>query len=482
MSDTGTSAFKLNPEQMDTTVDAFKGLVPDGGELVGGLRKGPIGFAGAVASIIEGDATEQLAEDDRNMDKLAEQLAEPLGAGVEEYNKHVQDGKQAIADIQSALAPADSDPDPIGTRFQMIQAFADASLEAAKDEIEAHGRREEVTLLNQNATPQQIAAAKLRTRAKIKLLDERKSFFDGSGLMLLEQAARRKAQPQLKADDETATAAKSKAMAANQDLRTEIQHLQNQLGKGEHGEHDPVYVVDQNRIAEAQHLLDDAKEAKRRSIAYLPRANYMPDDWQQMIDAFDQEITEIQEALQQAQHTVQSKQDRLSLLQGQVDDSTQRQADATALAENKNDEAAKNQRRIDELPRKIVVARLKELMQQASDAKVAAYDAETDKQLQAPPTANPEQAGLNITPDFNQASRNIPINFPSGAGAAGGRRVDPDRLNDILSGLILEQDALKKSLAESQKKQARMEQEIEELQRGQDLHTRQIRSANSNRF
>ena len=101
-----------------------RGLVPDAGELVRVVcGKGPIGFTGAVASIIEGDATEQLAEDDRNMDKLAEQLAEPLGAGVEEYNKHVQDGKQAIADMQSALAPANSDPDPIGTRFQMIQGI-----------------------------------------------------------------------------------------------------------------------------------------------------------------------------------------------------------------------------------------------------------------------------------------------------------------------------------------------------------------------
>jgi len=105
-------------------------------------------------------------------------------------------------------------------------------------------------------------------------------------------------------------------------------------------------------------------------------------------------------------------------------------------------------------------------MQQFSNAEVAATDAQTDKTLASLPPAV-----------FGQ-----PLNFPGGAGAAGGRRVDPDRLNDILSGFILEQDALKKSLAESQKKQAQMEQEIEELQRGHKLHTRQIRSANSNRF
>ena len=121
-------------------------------------------------------------------------------------------------------------------------------------------------------------------------------------------------------------------------------------------------------------------------------------------------------------------------------------------------------------------------MRQASNAKVAAYDAETYKQLETPPAGNPDQGGLNFTPDLNPAARNIPVNFPGSRGAAGGRRVDPDRLNDILSGLILEQDALKKSLADSQKKQARMEHEIEDLQRGHELHTRQIRSANSNRF
>jgi hypothetical protein len=477
------SSLEFNSDQMDQSADTLKGLLPDAGELVGGASKGPIGFTGAVASIIKGHVLGDLADQDKAMDQLAEVLATPLGAGIADYNKHVHDAKQAVADLQSALAHAGTDTDPIGTQFKMFRAFADVFIEGAKKEVEAQGRREEATLLRQNATPQQIITARQQTRAKITWLDERKSFFDGSGLLTMEQAVRQQAKTRLDADSKAAVLAQQQAAAKNEDQQKQIQQLKNETGQGDLRDKDPAYIEDQKQIADLRADLDQAEADKQHAIEEAGRSGATPEELQAIIKYHDEQlISKAQKEFEKLRKDFEKKPGLLAQLEREEDEFVRQQAEATAYENQKVQEAKNNQARLDQLPGEIAYARFLEQMQRTFDAQVEATDTQTDQILATPPPANPDQGGLSFTPDLNPSARILPLNFPGGTGAAGGRRLDPERLNDILAGLMLEQDALKKSLAESQKKQAQMEREIQDLQQGQKRHDGQIRSANFNRF
>jgi hypothetical protein len=298
-----------------------------------------------------------------------------------------------------------------------------------------------------------------QTRAKIKSLDELQDFFDGSGLLMLEKAVRQQAKTQLDADSQAAVLAQQQITARNEDRQKEIQQFTNETGQGGLGKQNRVYSSDQKRIAEAEAEVEKAKAVEAQAISQTNPSDYSPEAWRKFLAPYDEKIADEQQKLEDIKTQVEHKQVHLSELKANSDEANRQEANATVSVEQKTEEATKNDRRLDELPDDIAEAQFKERMQRAFNAQTEATDAQTDKTLASLP---PAVFGV--------------------AGAAGGRRVDPDRLNDILAGLILEQDALKKSLAESQKKQARMEQEIEELQRGQKLHAGQIRSANSNRF
>jgi hypothetical protein len=439
--------------------DAFKEYFPDSAGLITGAMSGPIGFTLAAAGVIYRHTTEHLAEQGKEFDELAELLAKPLGASIEDYNRHVEEGKKAVAKLQATLAHAGTDTDPIGTHFMMVRAFMDVFVEGMKNEVAAKGRNWEATLLSQNATSQQVVAARQKIHAIVESLDEIKNFFDGSGLLLLEQAVRQNAQPQLTAGSTAAVLAAQQVKNKNENRKTEALQLKNETGQGALAEQDQAFVSDQKQVADARDELERLKQVQQANVDKARESGASDDDVQEISHRYDQEIFEAEQTLKGVENYVEGKKNHLSQLENAQGPLDAQEADATVIAAQKSEEAAKNQHRLDVLPTDIVFAQFLEQIRRASNTKVAAYDAQTDKTLASLPPA-----------------------VFGGTGSAGGRRVDPDRLNDILAGLILEQDALKKSLAESRKKQAQMERDIEELQRGQDLHAGQIRSANANRF
>jgi hypothetical protein len=244
--------LKLNPEQIDSGADFLKEIAPDAGILAGGATKGATGIATALALIFYRHMTEDLAEQGKEWDKLAEILAKPMGATASDYDKHANDARQAVANFQASIAHAGTDPDPIGTKFRLIKIFSVTFIEGVKNELESQGGLEEAKLLSQNATSQQIVAAREQRRAKIGSLNELEGFFNGSGLLMLEQTARQNIQPQLNAGSTTAILAQQKATAANEDQQKEIQNLKNATGRGDLGPKDPVYLFYQTKLEETQ--------------------------------------------------------------------------------------------------------------------------------------------------------------------------------------------------------------------------------------
>ena len=224
--------FGVTKDDVTDTVEGLKDYVPDAGILLGGVLGGPIGLTLAVSDVIKRHTIDKWEEEGRELDELAELLARPLGASVEDFNKHVEEAKLGTAKLESALTHAGTDLDPIGTRFQRIKAFADVYLDVLRKQVEKKGKQEVDELRKQNVGPEKIAAARQQTRAKVKWLAEQTAFFDGSGLMQLELEARKDAKSQLKKDAESAKNAKDTAKTKNDNLNKEIQDLLDQTGQG----------------------------------------------------------------------------------------------------------------------------------------------------------------------------------------------------------------------------------------------------------
>ena len=82
---------------VNETVDVFKEYAPDAGVLMGGLLGGPIGIALAISDVVKRHTIDKWDEEGRELDELAEVLAKPLGADIEDYNRHAHEAKLATS-------------------------------------------------------------------------------------------------------------------------------------------------------------------------------------------------------------------------------------------------------------------------------------------------------------------------------------------------------------------------------------------------
>jgi len=459
--------------------DVLEEYLPDVGEIANAVLKGgPINIASGIIDVIKRHSDKREAE----LDELAELLAKPLGASIEDFNIHAEEAKRGTAELESKLAHAGTDTDPIATRFQRIKAFADVYLGTLMTQVQHKGAQEVVELQRQNASPDKIIAARQETRAKIKWLADQKAFFDGSGLLQLELEVRQDARVQLKTVALSAKDAKDKAIAKNDNLLKNIHDLLDQTGNGFYGDKDRTFITDKKRIADAAEKLHQKKADKEYAISQADRPAFSDETWQEFLHPYDLAIFDAEQDLIAATKQFENRLTLLAQLQKKQDPSGQERADAETTADQTLETAANNEKAIAQLPEKIQFAQSLEQMQQASDANVEALDAQTDKLLESPPANAPDQGSLNVppglapsdTPDYTPIISGLPLPFPGPTTAAGGRRLDPDQLNEILTRLMQDQAATKKTLAEFQQTQARQEEEIHSLQAATNLLSRQL--------
>jgi hypothetical protein len=109
-------ALGVTKGDVNESVDVLKEYAPDVGTLAAGALEGPIGLTLAISVVVKRHTIDEWEEEGKGLDELAELLAKPLGADIEDYNRHAHEAKLATAELESKLANAGADPDPIGTR------------------------------------------------------------------------------------------------------------------------------------------------------------------------------------------------------------------------------------------------------------------------------------------------------------------------------------------------------------------------------
>jgi hypothetical protein len=484
--DTEASVAKglgVSESGLNELLDAIEKASPELGGFLRSLLGGPIGITFAAAHAIYSSEKEELDEQNKEMDASAELSAQPLGAGVEAYYKHIQDAKQAMADLQSELVRAGTDTDPIGTRFKLIKMFADTFIEGLKKIAESKGTLEEASLRSQNAAPQQIVALQQKTLNSIAQLDKLKSFFDGSGLLELELAARKSASKQFGSQATNATVANNKAIAANQDFQLRIEKLRNEAGKGQLGPNDPAYVAIQNRISDGENKYYQGLQTETLDMTHAveePAFGGHAVEVNEKIKRDNQAIADALTEWNEGQKEQQDILDRLSALQAQQGNFNKLQSETTTQAKQKEDIAKLNLARINELHAEIVFGQFLEQMQQGLDAQAESNKAAADQMNTTASVTNADLGLPSMTADETPSVHGLPLSsldMPGGFNGdqAGFSHLDQKRLNGVLTSIIASQNAMTNALNQSKKDQDALTERVQVLEKSNRLLTDQIR-------
>ena len=173
-------------ELRHTLLEIGNVAAPGAGRALSELAMGPIGAVLALVGAFE-MLKRNLEEADKEADKLAEALEQPMDGGVASLETAWDNAAKRMGDYFAAMADAGRDKDPEATKLKQIKEITDAETASAKTIIQALAEVEEARLKNNGGSPEAIAALKLRTEEQLKALDQQRDHKNGVGLLQQEQ-------------------------------------------------------------------------------------------------------------------------------------------------------------------------------------------------------------------------------------------------------------------------------------------------------
>ena len=255
-----------NHRQLHMMMHLVGGEAGHAGAALLNMFRGPVGPILALVGLFE-LVKGKIDETEAEAEKLSDELAKPMGAGIEAYRKSLDEAKTELGKFLSSLKHAGDDNDPIKTEIERAKQLLTVELENQKKIIEGLHKVELQRLRASGASPEQIAAVEARQQSEIDHLNEKVELTKGSSALMLEQTEREQAAARL------ATEAQEKRGRANQakwkfeEDQTAIQILSGMLGLGESGGKNSTYVLEEKKLQELTAERDTRKKQFDGAVA-----------------------------------------------------------------------------------------------------------------------------------------------------------------------------------------------------------------------